>query len=370
MFYLGREKLFLRSQALLLFLCLGLPLVDNRVFGFAEQQVELSVGQEKSKEFYFERRVELQSETERTYEVDLGEVPQNRSLHLRIDLFNASGSERTFDVVASCGCAKLEPSHLVVKNGQSIDLKTVLKTAGESALGFVIAFVEPSKAFSFRVNVKGQVRHEMETVPASVKLKASEPLVFDIKVRPRFKELGISSLSCLSDRFGSGKFEQDVSGVWHVKFDAAGLSPPQGAIDDSFVLSGALSDGSRCDIRVPVAYTDRSKVFPSPLVFRDVNSKPVLVFIVSGALVQQSGLQFKIGQTGLFGEPIVPKSMRRRSEQSAVVELPVARELYEKISRSEESWFLEVSDANTHGVELTVPIRGPIDSDIGVSNAK
>jgi hypothetical protein len=323
--------------------------------------VSLSLGQEKSKEFYFERRVDFQSETERTYEVELGEVPQNRTLHLQIDLFNASGSERTFDLVASCGCAKLEPSRLVVKDGQSIELKTMVKTANESSIGFVITFVEPSKAFSFRLNVKGQVRHEMETVPASVKLKASEPLAFDIEVRPRFKELAINSLSCLSDRFGSGRFEQDVSGVWHVKFDAAGISPPQGVVNDSFVLSGELSDGSRCDIRVPVAYTDRSKVFPRPLVFRDFNSKPVLVFIVAGALVQQSGLQFKIGQTGLFGEPIVPNSIRRRSDQSAVVELPVSRELYERISRSEETWFLEVSDANALGVELTVPIRGPVD---------
>ena len=115
--------------------------------------VSLSLGQEKSKEFYFERRVDFQSETERTYEVELGEVPQNRTLHLQIDLFNASGSERTFDLVASCGCAKLEPSRLVVKDGQSIELKTMVKTANESSIGFVITFVEPSKAFSFRLNV-------------------------------------------------------------------------------------------------------------------------------------------------------------------------------------------------------------------------
>jgi hypothetical protein len=320
----------------------------------------LVIAQEKPLEFHFERRIELLAQNDRSYEIDLGDVPQNRVLDLRLDLRNESESDRTFDVVASCGCVKLEPSRLAVQRGQSIDLNMVVRTANESALSFGIALVDPANAFSVKLHLKGQVRSELEAIPSILKLRASELGTFSFEVRPRFKELGISKLSCLSDRFGAAKFERQATGAWQVIFDATNKTPPQGVVEDSLLLSCLHSDGSPCEVRVPITYIDRSKVFPNPLVFRDIRSSPALVLIVSGSLVQKPGIQFKIRKPGSTGEPIVPNSIRRRGEHSAVVELLVSRELYEQIEKSKENWFVEVSDSDTRDLEITVPIRGPL----------
>lgn len=338
----------LLSSALHLLLALGISFC-NLVFA-----------QEKPLGFRYERRIEFRAESDVTYEVDLGEVPQNRVLDLRFDLCNESGSDRTLNAVASCGCVKLDPPLLEVRKGQVIDLKMVVRTANESPLSFGIAFADLSTGFSFKLHTKGQVKSELEASSSVIKLKASELGKFSFEIRPSFKELGINKLTCLTDRFGGAMFEQQASGTWRVLFDATNKTPPQGVVEDSILLLGELSDGSQSNLRVPITYIDRSKVFPNPLVFRDVSTKPVLVLIVSGALVQQPALQFRIGKSGSFGKPIVPNSVRRRGENSAVIELSVSRELYDEIVNSKEDWFVEVSDSETRGLEISVPIRGSL----------
>jgi hypothetical protein len=96
----------LLSSALHLLLALGISFC-NLVFA-----------QENPLEFRFERRIEFRAESDVTYEVDLGEVPQNRVLDLRFDLCNESGSDRTlaagFDLPPNYARSMLDYSILIV----------------------------------------------------------------------------------------------------------------------------------------------------------------------------------------------------------------------------------------------------------------